>query len=90
MRQRKYGRLAIDPKLHHEIAVAAAREGVSMKTLAESLLRAGMAEPLIAHIARRSTLPVTTEGWALLIQEVMDAFYPEHDRALSPETEDAD
>jgi len=43
MRERKYGRIAIDPKMHKQVAIAAATEGCSMKALTERLLRLGMA-----------------------------------------------
>ena len=82
MRARKYGRIAIDPKMHKQVAIAAATEGTSMKALTERLLRLGMVAPGL--YAALDSFP----GWdALAHYETVAPRYAlaAYDAALNPE-----
>ena len=86
MRARKYGRIAIDPEMHRQIAVAAATEGVSMKSLTERLLRLGMVAPemstaliLVRRLGIKSLLGAYAANRA--VHESLAAY----DAALNPE-----
>ena len=88
MRERKYGRIAIDPKMHKQVAIAAATEGCSMKALTERLLRLGMVAPELCKAIELADRQMPRQRGNLdyeIAKGSLELAWIAYDTALNPE-----
>ena len=81
------GALFIDPKLHQQIKIAAAEQGISMKSLTERLLRLGMVAPDVARELRNMTTQIAYDTVDSYDLHCADELLAAYDAALEGESD---